>query len=293
MTSAAVPQSGLHPALRVLSSPRAGDRAEPGLPSWRIVVCPHAGGSASYYRRLVSGQQGAPEVVAVQYPGRETRFGEPPATTIGDLLDDVAGPVRALLRDPVPTVLLGHSLGASLALRIAAGLSEGDGPDVLALSGRSAWADPLGGEVQAGARPGVGQLRVPAAGKRDDRSLKDWIESLGGTPPELLDDDDFFAMHAGVVRADLAVHDSLAVHAGQERAITVPLVLLAGARDRAASPEMVAPWAVHARSGVSTQVLDGGHFFFDDHSPQVVDLLRAALVRATTLRADQGLGTAS
>lgn len=280
MTDAPRPR---HPALRVLASPAGA--------SWRVVVCPHAGGSASYYRRLVtppgrgdagvpgSGSPfagapfaGAPEVVAVQYPGRETRFGEPFATTVTDLLGDVAAPVRALLADDVPTVLIGHSLGASVAVRIADGLGAGTAPDLLVVSGRSARADHPGTAARAGE---VGCVVGPVL--RDDAGLRAWITTLGGTPPELLADDEFFALHARVLRADLAVHDSLAARTGEARDVTTPLLLLAGSDDVASPPESVAPWALRARAGVRRRVLEGGHFFVGERPREVIEALRVAL----------------
>ena len=271
--------------LRVLASP-------PGA-TWRVVVCPHAGGAASYYRRLVlardraiDGTPGsprgssapfasAPEVVAVQYPGRETRFGEPPVQTMTDLLADVAGPVRALLADDVPTVLLGHSLGASVAVRVAAGLGPGEAPDLLVVSGRAARADrPRSGGRDGDGSDVVGPGRLTA---RDDSALRTWITALGGTPPELLADAEFFALHARVLRADLAVHDSLAATPGEPADVTVPLLLLAGSDDVASPPASVAPWAARARAGVRQRVVEGGHFFVGERPDEVIEALRVAL----------------
>lgn len=39
----------------------------------RLVMLPHAGGGASYYRRLATGIAPDVDVIVVQYPGREDR----------------------------------------------------------------------------------------------------------------------------------------------------------------------------------------------------------------------------
>ncbi|MFD6163592.1 thioesterase II family protein [Oerskovia sp. NPDC060287] len=301
-----------HPALRVLASPAGA--------TWRVVVCPHAGGAASYYRRFVgaSGAPGAlggaggadaagaagatdgagaavpartgpfataPEVVAVQYPGRETRFGEPLARTMTELLADVSAPVRGLLADDVPTVLMGHSLGASVGVRIAAGLGPGTAPDLLVVSGRAARADRPGTAGDAGeGSDAVG----PGPAARDDAALRAWITALGGTPPALLADDEFFALHARVLRADLAVHDSLAAASGQGADVMVPLLVLAGSDDVASPPASVAPWTARARAGARRRVVEGGHFFVGERPEEVLEALRVALtaVVAGTYAAD-------
>jgi len=212
--------------------------------------------------------------VAVQYPGRETRFGEPLARTMTDLLADVSGPVRGLLADGVPTVLLGHSLGASVAARIAAGLGPDAAPDLLVVSGRAARADRPGtaGDAEEGS-DAVG----PGAAARDDAALRAWTTALGGTPTVLLADDEFFALHARVLRADLAVHDSLAATPGEPSDVMVPLLLLAGSDDVASPPASVAPWAARARAGVRQRVVEGGHFFVGERPDEVIEALRVAL----------------
>lgn len=253
-----------HPALRVLSAlppgapGRAGARPRTTAPRWRVLVLPHAGGTAGAYRRLVLPGRvsdavpddavpddcvpdDAPEVVAVQYPGRETRYRDPLAWTAAELLADIAAPVRGLLRDARPTVLLGHSLGASLALRLVAGLDPRERPDLLVLSARATAADPLGRAAGAPGRgltarltarlahlarpargssvgrPGGGDVvpwaGVPAPGRRSDPELRAWLASLGGTPAALLDDPELLALHTRALRADLAVHDSLGARA--------------------------------------------------------------------------------
>jgi surfactin synthase thioesterase subunit len=280
-----------HPALRSLATP-------PGA-SWRIVVCPHAGGAASYYRRLVTtaiGRRarpgrpvpdghcpddhlaGPPAVVAVQYPGRETRFDEPPARTMTELLTDVAGPVRELLAGDIPTVLLGHSLGASVAVRLAAGLRPREAPDLLVVSGRAERAD-RSARVSREYVPGPGGILPGASASSDDETLRAWVTALGGTPPELLADDGFFALHARVLRADLAVHESLA-SSWPAPDVRVPLFLLAGADDVTAPPETLEPWAGRARAGVRSHVLPGGHFFVGERPDEVLALVRDALTAA-------------
>jgi len=77
-------------------------------------------------------------VYAVQYPGRQDRLREPPATSI----EQLAGPIADAL-DPFtgsPLVLFGHSPGAIVAYEVTLELERRHGPviDLLIVSGSRA-----------------------------------------------------------------------------------------------------------------------------------------------------------
>src|SRR3954471_165510 len=82
----------------------------------RLVCFPHAGGTASFFRQWSELVPEAVEVVALQYPGREDRLAEPLVPTMDELADQLAEDVASLAG---PTVLFGHSLGASVAYEVA------------------------------------------------------------------------------------------------------------------------------------------------------------------------------
>ncbi len=78
----------------------------------RLVCLPHAGGSASFYRRWAQHLDCDVELQIVQYPGREERVNEPFLTDPGKLVEAVTGAVLETARPDVETVLFGHSMGA-------------------------------------------------------------------------------------------------------------------------------------------------------------------------------------
>src|SRR4051794_36920377 len=90
----------------------------------RLFCLPHAGGGAAAFRRWADGMAAAVEVVAVQPPGRETRFREPPFTDWRSLVVSLADALPA----DRPFALFGHSLGALLAFELARELRRRGGP---------------------------------------------------------------------------------------------------------------------------------------------------------------------
>lgn len=87
------------------------------MPRLRLACFPHAGGSASFFRSWSERLPPDIDLLALQYPGREDRFNEAPATRLEDLADGAALALRDFA--DAPLALFGHSLGAALAYETA------------------------------------------------------------------------------------------------------------------------------------------------------------------------------
>jgi pyochelin biosynthesis protein PchC len=82
-------------------------------PAIRLVCFPHAGGAASAFLPFTRRLDADVEVLAVQYPGRQDRRGEPFVDSVNGLVD---GLLPALLtRADRPLAFFGHSMGATVA----------------------------------------------------------------------------------------------------------------------------------------------------------------------------------
>lgn len=234
--------------------------------AWRLVCLPHAGGSAGAYARLGAGLADPPHIVALQYPGHETRVDEEPLTSYAAFVAAFAGALGQLTVDDTPTVLLGHSFGASLAAALSALIPV----DLLVLSGRPAPGGRRGG-------------RLPADDDRD--AWRAWLRRLGGTPEVLLGDEPFLTLAIRALRGDLtaaAEFDRPGAAADAERGPLRAggLLTVAGRHDPVAGPASVAEWMPLLEPGGiphGTLVLDGGHFALFDHPELLLSRMRAAV----------------
>src|SRR5690606_15736239 len=101
----------------------------------RLFCLPHAGVGASAYRTWHTGLGPEVEVCAVQPPGRESRFREPPYRRLVDLADAVAAAIAP--ETDGPYALFGRSMGAWVAFEVARRLDgRRAGPACLIVSGR-------------------------------------------------------------------------------------------------------------------------------------------------------------
>lgn len=228
--------------------------------SWRLVIFPHAGGGASFYRSW-SGHSGPEvEVQVVQYPGREDRLAEPLVDHLPLLVDEVVDALRATDDGRVRTALLGHSMGSAVAYETAVALDRGGGARVtdLFVSGRCA--------------PGV--VRSGPPGRRTDEKVLDAVRRLGGTPPELLAEPSFRELFLRVLANDHVLVDS---YRHSEGCTSADLTALWSREDPQVDAAGVAGWRQFTTGRYRELVFAGGHFYLVAAVGEIMAAVRAQL----------------
>ncbi|MER5220036.1 thioesterase II family protein [Streptomyces flaveus] len=223
-----------------------------------LVCFPHAGGAAAFYTPWARLLPPDVELVAVQYPGRQDRVGEPPAETMDELAGAVADALRAD-RASRELVLFGHSMGASVAWETALRLEgSGHSPRHVVVSGRPGPARQCPGTVHL----------------RDDDGLAAELRRLGGTHADLLDDPEIRALVLPAVRADYRLIETYRPDTAAR--LRCPLTAATGDRDEEATEADVAVWRTATDGTFTPLVLPGGHFYLVAQVEQVVAAVVAA-----------------
>ncbi len=217
-------------------------------PRARLVCFPHAGGSASFYYPWRAFVPPDVEVTAVQYPGRHDRLSEPCIDTMDEL-------VRGLLREldqvgDVPTIFVGHSMGASVAYECLLRMSWS--PKLLVASARTAPSLGRGGTLHL----------------KDDGELLAELEKLGGFEAKEVSDPELLELVMPALRADYRLIESYQPDCAARACI--PILGAVGADDLRVSVADVRAWE-HATTGAfDVTVYPGDHFYIRQHGHTLV-----------------------
>ncbi|MGK2866329.1 MAG: thioesterase II family protein [Mycobacterium sp.] len=221
------------------------------------LVFPHAGGAALAYRSLGTALAAAgADTYVMQYPQRGDRLTHPAPDTVAELAADLfdGGDWAAL----GPLRLFGHCMGAVVAFEFAR-VAESKGIEVGSL-----W-------VSASEAPAT-VAAAPSLPMAESEIIAEMVD-LGGTDPQLLADDDFVELLLMAVRADYAAFNRYACD--ENVRIAADIHTLGGDADHRINENMLRRWEIHTSGAFTVSMFDGGHFYINDHTADVAELVNA------------------
>ncbi len=213
-------------------------------PRLRLFCLPYAGGGATAYRSWAERLPETIEVCPIQLPGRETRIREDPPRHVHDLLDSLVEALGPWI--DLPFAVFGHSLGAILAYALARELKDpaGDRLVHLLVSGRRSPSSPS---------------RFAPLHPLPSGEFRRHLARLGGTPPELLRDDELMSLVEPRLRADFEMDDTYAPPSAAPK-LSCPVTAFGGAGDWTVSQAELDAWHEVTNGTFRSRVLPGDHF---------------------------------
>ena len=243
------------------SSPWLASLRPATAPAVRLICVPHAGGGASVFRRWGPLLPEAVDLLAVQLPGRQSRYSERPESDLGRVVEAVAEGVEPLL--DVPIALFGHSVGAIVAFELARTLSW------------QSLVPPAHLFVAGCASP----RRVHASGAPRSQDLSDedfvgMLGTVGGLPAEVLANRDLLDLLLPALRADCQLYETYEYRPGPQ--LRCPISVIAG-RDDSVPLGDLEDWSSESSVSSSVRLFPGGHFFTSEQEAAVVAEVAASL----------------
>lgn len=214
-------------------------------PRSRLLCFPWCGAGASALRRLTTHLPADVDVLLVQLPGREERFGQRPLLTMDDV---VAHVTSALAQEPdLPLALFGHSMGAVVAYDVAHALqAQGERPpQLLMVSGHGAPRQRAATDPQWHLAP--------------EEELVAQLAELGGTQSGLLQDKAALQAILPALRADYQVLES---RPWTVRApLACPIVACCSTGDTTVEIQRMDHWRHLTDGPFELHWFDGDHFY--------------------------------
>jgi amino acid adenylation domain-containing protein len=204
-----------------------------------VFVLPAAGMGPSAFRAWRDVAPDGVEVVAVNLPGRERRFGETPMTHVDPLAVRLAEVIDGY--GDRPYAIFGHSAGALVAREVARRVRRR--PTLLAVAGSHS------------------PDRASGAGDPTDEELLGNLVRWGHVAPEVLADPSHPSILLPPLRGDLAVAASCRKSLGPAEVLDVPLIVFAGRDDENVSSHDCLSWRDWTSGRFEIRPVDGDHFF--------------------------------
>jgi medium-chain acyl-[acyl-carrier-protein] hydrolase len=228
----------------------------------RLFCLAHAGGDASGYQTWRPVLAPSAEVLPVVLPGRGKRYKQDLATDLRQLSRTLAGELAPLT--DVPYALFGHSLGAVIAFETARELTRCGRPPWLLIASAS-LPPPKATEP-------LGDRHLLA-----DDAFLDAVVSVGGTPPEVLEQPELLRIVLPRLRADYTMAETYR-YSGEEPKLPCPVITYSGVDDNSLHGGALEEWShVSARESLPPRTFPGGHFYLEDSRTAVLEAVRTDL----------------
>jgi surfactin synthase thioesterase subunit len=229
----------------------------------RLFCFPYAGGQAAIYFDWHSYVSDDIEVVTVQLPGRGARFLEPLMSDIPAAVNDICTEFSHYFDKPF--AVFGHSNGALFAYEMIKQLSSSvhiNNCQHLFLSAKSA--------------PKMCYQREPLH-KKNDSDFKQDLIGLGGTPEEILANDEVFDLLLPMIKADFKIGYEYVQSISTNRKINIKTTLFGGEDDTDISKQSMIEWREFLTGDVDYINIAGGHFFVHEQKEVLISHIKTKL----------------
>ena len=228
----------------------------------RLFCLPYAGGGASVFRSWSKGLPQNLELCAVQLPGRENRFQEPPFHQITPLVEALVIALAPQLDKPYS--LYGHSVGALIAFELARklGKKQGYGPAHLFVSAHRA--------------PRQVNQDQPIHQLADDEFIRELQRRYDGIPCAIRENHELMELLIPVLRADFALSETYVYVA--EEPLSCPITAFGGLKDTNVSADDLNFWGQETNHDFSLHMFPGAHFFLHEHLAVLLPLVGQSLM---------------
>lgn len=231
-------------------------RPNPGA-KIRLFVFPFAGGSPSAFTSWVDGFSGNVEAHFAHYPGRGSRYNEPPIRNLNALVEQLVPGIEPLTDKPF--AFFGHSMGGLIAFELARQLRE------------RKLAEPRILFVSACGAPQIADPHPPIH-SLSDSEFQESLKKLNGIPAEVSQYPEMMQLLTPMIRADFELIETYHFKNGGTL-LNCPIIAFGGTEDPRISHERLEGWAFQTSSRFEARYFPGDHFFVNSAKESILQFM--------------------
>jgi len=228
--------------------------------SVRLFCFHYGGGSASAFREWPKDIPDFTELIAIQMPGRESRFNEPLLNNVSEVIDQLYMNFDRYLDKPF--IFFGHSIGALIAFEFVRTLRRRINlqPKHLIVSGTKAPQAPL--------------RRKPIHALPDLQFIEE-LKKYNGIPSAIIEDKELISLFVPTIRSDFSISETYEYY--NELPLDCPITALGGLNDHTFNHEDLLKWQEQTTSSFKHHLLPGDHFFIKTSYQEVMKIVNQVL----------------
>lgn len=227
-----------------------------------ILFClPYAGGSEAIYYKWENHLHPSIQLIPIALKGRGKRFGEIFYESLEQAVDDIFENIKDKIVDN-DYAIYGHSMGGLLAYELYYKISELNikKPTHIFFSGCGA--------------PSIIRERENTYTLSDCDLMKK-IMKKGGTPEELMNNQELLQIFVPIIRSDYKIIETYN-YEERENKIECDVSILNGKQDSIKLEEIVA-WEKHVSKGFNVYNFNGNHFFINSNAENITSIINGTL----------------
>ncbi|XP_066136808.1 S-acyl fatty acid synthase thioesterase, medium chain [Saccopteryx bilineata] len=218
---------------------------------FRLICFPWAGGGSTYFAKWGETMCDFLEVHCIRLAGRESRFEEPFASDIYQIVDEIVGALLPILQDK-PFAFFGHSMGSYISFMTALHLKEKHNLELMHLF-VSSMTPPHS----------KAKIHIPERRELSEEQIQALILSFGGTHMDFFNNKELYEQYVTRLEADACIIKNYIFNAPAEPILSCDLTCFVGSEDTA---EDVEAWKELTRGSFDIHVRPGNHFYLMETS---------------------------
>ncbi len=224
-----------------------------------LFCLPFAGGSSYSYDGYKKSAPPDINVIPIEIPGRGTRFKEKLLTDIHKITDDIFNQVKEHLQHPY--AIYGHSMGSLLGYLLTKKISY----EQLPLPKHLFFTGCNG--------PSVIENEPPRHLLPKDQFISK-LKEIGGSPDEILEDDELMRFFEPILRADFQATDTYSYV--ESTPFEVSITCMIGLKEKT-TDEKVQTWQKETTKRLDIKRFPGNHFFIFNYEREILKIIKSKL----------------